>query len=56
MKDAVLDEGLRKIIEIAEREGIILVQDRITDVKIVRLNEHGDVESMVLTFNPEPVR
>jgi hypothetical protein len=47
-----LDIGLRKIIEIAKREGIIPM-DQVSDVEVVRLSENGELDSVILTLNPE---
>lgn len=48
----MLDESLRRIIQVAKLEGIIPF-DQIADIEIVRLDEHGEMESVILTLNPD---
>lgn len=47
----VLDLGLRQLVEIAQREGIIPL-DQTSDVEITRLDESGEITTVIMTVNP----
>lgn len=48
----VLDVGLQQLIDVARREGVILA-DQVSDVEIMRLDEHGNLSTVIVTINPD---